>query len=60
MALRHKRMHDLGDAPAPAVREQLDTRMILLGRGWSLPRLRTPGLLHMEAEAVKGPLQRRA
>ena len=60
VALRHKRMHDLGDAPAPAVREHLDTRMIMLGRGWSLARLRTLGLLHVEAEAANGALRRRA
>ena len=60
VALRHKRMHDLGDAPAPAVREHLDTRMIMLGRGWSLARLRALGLLHMEAEAANGALRRRA
>ena len=60
VALRHKRMHDLGHAPAPAVREHLDTRMIMLGRGWSLARLRTLGLLHVEAEAANGALRRRA
>ena len=60
VALRHKRMHDLGHAPTAAVREHLDTRMIMLGRGWSLARLRAVGLLHMEAEAANGALRRRA
>lgn len=60
VALRGKRMHDLGHAPPPALREHLDTRMILLGRGWSLARLQALGLLQAEAEAANGSLLRRA
>ena len=45
VAIRDKRMHYLGAEVEPAVREDLHTRMILLGKGWSLRRLRAAGLL---------------
>ena len=64
VALRAKRMHDLGDAPPPALREHLDTRMILLGHGWSLARQQALGLLQTGgaygAEAANGVMRRRA
>lgn len=46
IALRGKRMHDLGSDVAPANAAELDTRMLLLGRGFSVAGLRSRGLLH--------------
>ncbi len=43
--LRAKRMYDLGGDVAPAGADDLDTRMLLLGEGWSLNRLQSLGLL---------------
>ena len=64
VALRHKRMHDLGHAPTPTLRDDLDTRMILLGPGWSFARLQALGLLQAGLEsgmgAANGPMRRRA
>lgn len=64
IALHNKRMHDLGCAPPAAQRDDLATRMILLGRGWSLARLRALGLLQAAAEsgaeAANGMMRRRA
>ncbi len=60
VALRNKRMHDLGHTPAPALRDDLNTRMILLGPGWSLERLHALGLLQRDAEAANDALRRRA
>ena len=45
VAIRDKRMRYLGAEIEPALREDLHTRMILLGKSWSLRRLRTAGLL---------------
>lgn len=59
VALRNKRMHDLGHTPAPALRDDLNTRMILLGRGWSLAHPQALGLLQGEAEAANGMMRRR-
>ena len=39
---------------------ELDTRMILLGQGWSAVRLRSLGLLHPAAEAANEKMRRRA
>lgn len=61
VAIQGKRMHDLGIEPAPALREDLNTRLILLGRGWSLERLRAQGLLsRTEARPANERLLRRA
>lgn len=60
VALHGKRMHDLGRLPSPTQRNDLNTRMILLGRGWSLERLHALGLLQREAEAANELLRRRA
>lgn len=64
VALRSKRMHDLGCVPRPAVRDDLETRMILLGPSWNLARLQTLGLLHARGEsgddAANGMMRRRA
>ena len=38
--IRAKRIRYLGPQVTPATRDDLHTRMILLGRGWDLPRLR--------------------
>ena len=49
VSLQAKRMHDLG-SEAPAARAAaLDTRMLLLGEGWSLPQLHAHQLLHPAA-----------
>jgi len=49
VSLQAKRMHDLG-SEAPAARAAaLDTRMLLLGEGWSLPQLHARQLLHPAA-----------
>ncbi|HRP25249.1 MAG TPA: hypothetical protein PLF79_00995 [Thauera sp.] len=54
VSLQAKRMHDLG-SEAPAARAAaLDTRMLLLGEGWSLPQLHARQLLH-PAAAVATP-----
>ena len=47
VALRQRRMHYLGPEPAPALRDDLNTRLILLGGDWSLERLQARGLLRM-------------
>ena len=47
VALRQRRMHYLGAEPAPALRDDLNTRLILLGGDWSLERLQARGLLRM-------------
>ncbi|HNC67853.1 MAG TPA: hypothetical protein PLT85_12425 [Thauera aminoaromatica] len=60
VALRTKRMHDLGASVAPTRAAELDTRMILLGHGWSAARLRSLGLLHPAAEAANEKMRRRA
>lgn len=54
VALRQRRMHYLGAEPAPALRDDLNTRLILLGRGWSLDRLQAEGLLQRPRPAA-GP-----
>lgn len=38
--IRARRIRYLGPQVTPATRDDLHTRMILLGRGWNLPRLR--------------------
>ncbi|MBS0543481.1 MAG: hypothetical protein JSR40_07045 [Proteobacteria bacterium] len=51
VALRARRMHDLGgDIPA-ATRDALGTRMLLAGRGWSVAELHQRGLLQSAASA---------
>lgn len=60
VALRAKRMHDLGASIPSAQAGELDTRMILLGHGWSAARLRSLGLLHPAAEAANEKMRRRA
>lgn len=45
IALRDRRMHALGTLPPPALRDDLSTRLLLVGRGWSLVRLQAMGLL---------------
>ena len=45
VALRKRRMHYLGAEPAAALRDDLNTRLLLLGPGWSLDRLQALGLL---------------
>lgn len=45
VTLRKRRMHYLGTEPAAALRDDLSTRLILLGEGWSLDRLQALGLL---------------
>lgn len=47
VALRQRRMHYLGAEPAPALRDDLNTRLILLGGDWSLERLQARRLLRM-------------
>ena len=47
VALRQRRMHYLGAEPAPALRDDLNTRLILLGGDWSLERLQARELLRM-------------
>ena len=47
VALRQRRMHYLGPEPAPALRDDLNTRLILLGGDWSLDRLQASALLRM-------------
>lgn len=54
IALRDKRMHDLGPDLAPHRADSLDTRMLLLGAGWSLAELRDRGLLCATAERREG------
>ncbi|MFA7606265.1 MAG: hypothetical protein WCY08_06745 [Rhodocyclaceae bacterium] len=48
VSLRAKRMHDLGTEVAPELAAELDTRMLLLGRGWHLTQLHEQGLLRCE------------
>jgi GNAT superfamily N-acetyltransferase len=45
VALRKRRMHYLGAEPAAALRDDLNTRLLLLGPGGSLDRLQALGLL---------------
>lgn len=40
-----KRMHDLGPGVSPVCAARLDTRILLLGEGWSLAGLHAQGLL---------------
>ncbi|CAI09965.1 hypothetical protein ebA6712 [Aromatoleum aromaticum EbN1] len=60
VALRAKRMHDLGNAIPTTRRAELDTRMLLLGHGWSLAQLHVRGLLQPAAEAANEGMRRRA
>lgn len=46
VSIRARRMHDLGDDIPAAIRDALDTRMLLAGRGWSIAELHRRGLLH--------------
>lgn len=39
VALRHRQLHDLGRLIDSARLSQLSTRMLLLGEGWTMPRL---------------------
>ena len=52
VVLRAKRMHDLGNAVPATQSAELDTRLLLLGHGWSLARLHARGLLQPAAEAA--------
>ena len=52
VALRDKRMHDLGTTVPPERANELDIRMILLGQGWSLAQLHAGSLLHPAARAA--------
>ena len=52
VALRARRMHDLGNAVPATQSAELDTRLLLLGHGWSLARLHARGLLQPAAEAA--------
>lgn len=58
VALERKRLCYLGSEVAPGLRQDLGTRMILLGQGWNLSRLQALGLL--QARAPDEPLRRRA
>jgi GNAT superfamily N-acetyltransferase len=61
VALRARRMHDLGAAMPPAGATELDTRMMLLGHGWGLAQLHARGLLQPAARAANaGRMRRRA
>ncbi|AVR86966.1 hypothetical protein [Thauera aromatica] len=60
VALRARRMHDLGVSIPPARAAELDTRMILLGAGWSVARLHAQGLLHPPADAANDAIRKRA
>ncbi|WP_332670746.1 hypothetical protein [Aromatoleum sp.] len=39
VSLREKRLHYLGEEASEQDRDELETRMILLGKGWTLERL---------------------
>ncbi len=54
ITLRGKRIHDLGPEVAPARAAELETRMLLLGQGWSLAELDARGLLIPVAGAPSG------
>lgn len=45
ITVRARRLHDLGPEIPPVQAEALDTRMLLLGQGWSLAELQARGLL---------------
>ncbi|MBN8443430.1 MAG: hypothetical protein J0M28_17280 [Thauera sp.] len=51
VALRTRRMQDLGDDIPAAARDALDTRMLLAGRGWTFAALHKRGLLQPTASA---------
>lgn len=54
ITLRGKRIHDLGPEVAPARAAELETRMLLLGQGWSLAELDARGLLIPVAGVLSG------
>ncbi|ATE58596.1 hypothetical protein [Thauera sinica] len=60
VAIRDKRLHYLGTEVASPLREDLNTRLILRGKGWSLERMHALGLLHADAAAANQALRRRA
>ncbi len=52
VALRKRRMHYLGAQPPSALRDDLSTRLLLIGPGWSLERLQALGLLQAALPAA--------
>lgn len=58
ITVRAKRMHDLGPGVAPARATKLDTRMLLLGHGWSLAELCSRGLLLTATEPTQAESMR--
>ncbi|MCK6386882.1 hypothetical protein [Zoogloea sp.] len=52
VALRKRRMHYLGAEPPSALRDDLSTRLLLIGPGWSLERLQALGLLQAARPAA--------
>ncbi|MDD3326803.1 MAG: hypothetical protein PHW25_06940 [Zoogloea sp.] len=52
VALHARRMHYLGAQPPAALRDDLSTRLLLIGPGWSLERLQALGLLQAARPAA--------
>ena len=52
VALRARRMHYLGAQPPSALRDELSTRLLLIGPGWSVERLQALGLLQTTRPAA--------
>ena len=52
VALRARRMHYLGAQPPPALHDELSTRLLLIGPGWSVERLQALGLLQTTRPAA--------
>lgn len=55
VALRDKRMYDLGPTEPPAHAADLDTRMLLLGHAWTLDALHMRGVLRPATGAADEP-----
>ncbi|ENO76729.1 hypothetical protein C664_13384 [Thauera sp. 63] len=54
VAILDKRLHDLGSEADPRLREDLNTRMILFGAGWSPSRLQASGVLRPAENSAPG------
>jgi len=52
VALRARRMHYLGAQPPSTLRDELSTRLLLIGPGWSVERLQALGLLQTTRPAA--------
>lgn len=54
VAILDKRLHDLGSEADPRLREDLNTRMVLFGAGWSPSRLQPCGVLRPAENSAPG------